>query len=98
MRRPSPWAVLSVGALLLAVAGVISEFRNPAGGDPTSLLYGAGRILDGARLYTDLIDLNPPFTFLFHALPVAASRVLGLESILCFRVFVCALLVISGLT
>jgi hypothetical protein len=98
MRRPSPWAVLSVGALLLAVAGVISEFRNPVGGDPASLLYGAGRILDGARLYTDLIDLNPPFTFLFHTLPVLASRVLRLESILCFRVFVCALVVISGLT
>ncbi|HET7603852.1 MAG TPA: hypothetical protein VFK36_12590 [Gemmatimonadales bacterium] len=98
MRRPSPWAVLSAGALVLAVAGVISEFRNPVGGDPASLLYGAGRILDGARLYTDLIDLNPPFTFLFHTLPVAVSRVLRLETILCFRVFVCGLVVLSGVT
>ncbi|HET8633741.1 MAG TPA: hypothetical protein VFL88_06310 [Gemmatimonadales bacterium] len=98
MRRPSPWAVLSAGALVLAIAGVISEFRNPVGGDPASLLYGAGRVLDGAKLYTDLVDLNPPFTFLFHTLPVLASRVLGLETILCFRVFVCALVTVSGLT
>lgn len=97
MRRPSPWAVLSTSALVLAAAGVVSEFRNPVGGDPASLLYGAGRILDGARLYTDLIDLNPPFTFLFHTLPVAASRVLGLDLISCFRVFVCVLVVISGM-
>jgi hypothetical protein len=90
--------VLSVGALVLALAGVISEFRNPVGGDPASLLYGAARILDGARLYTDLIDLNPPFTFLFHTLPVLASRVLGLDPISCFRAFVCALVVLSGLT
>ena len=98
MRRPSPWAVLSVGALVLAVAGVISEFRNPVGGDPASLLYGAGRILDGARLYTDLVDLNPPFTFLFHTLPVLASRVTHLDVISCFRVFVCGLVVLGGLT
>lgn len=98
MRRPSPWAALSAGAAILACIGVIGEFRSPAGGDPASLLYGAGRILDGARLYTDLIDLNPPFTFLFHTLPVAVARVLRLETILCFRVFVCALVIISGAT
>jgi hypothetical protein len=98
MRRPSPWAVLSAGALVLALAGVVSEFRNPVGGDPASLLFAAGRILDGARLYTDLIDLNPPFTFLFHTLPVVASRVLGLDSILCFRVFVLCLVLLSGVT
>jgi hypothetical protein len=83
---------------VLALAGVVSEFRNPVGGDPASLLFAAGRILDGARLYTDLIDLNPPFTFLFHTLPVVASRVLGLDSILCFRVFVCGLVLLSGAT
>jgi hypothetical protein len=98
MRRPSPWAVLSVSATVLAIAGVVSEFRNPVGGDPASLLHGAERILDGTRLYTDLIDLNPPFTFLFHTLPVAASRVTRLDVISCFRVFVCALVLISGLT
>jgi hypothetical protein len=96
MRRHSPWAVLSVGALLLALVGAYSEFRNPPGGDPASLLYAAGRILDGARLYTDLIDLNPPFTFLFHLPVVAASRLLHLDVISCFRAFVCGLVILSG--
>ena len=96
MRRHSPWALLSAGALLLALVGAYSEFRNPPGGDPASLLYAAGRILDGARLYTDLIDLNPPFTFLFHLPVVAASRLLHLDVISCFRVFVCGLVILSG--
>jgi hypothetical protein len=82
--------------MLLALVGAYSEFRNPPGGDPASLLYAAGRILDGARLYTDLIDLNPPFTFLFHLPVVAASRLLHLDVISCFRVFVCGLVVLSG--
>ncbi len=98
MRRRSPWIVLSAGALLLAVVGVISEFRNPPGGDPASLLYAAGRILDGARLYVDIVDLNPPFTFLFHIPFVQLARLAGIPVILAFRLGVLALIALSGCT
>jgi hypothetical protein len=90
--------MLSVGAALQALIGIVGEFRNLPGGDAASMLYGAARILDGARLYTDLIDLNPPFTFLFHTVPVLASRVLHVDAIFCFRFFVCALVAIAGIT
>ena len=87
MRRPSPWLALSLGAVLLAAAGAVGEFRNPPGGDAASLLYGAERILDGAKLYRDLVDLNPPssFSFTFRSLLLPASSMFP-----CFRVFVWA--------
>ena len=42
-------------------------------------LYVAEQLIDGARLYTDVIDENPPWLFWLSMLPVALSRVLGVE-------------------
>ena len=98
MRRPSPWLALSLGAALLAAAGAVGEFRNPPGGDAASLLYGAERILDGAKLYRDLVDLNPPFVFLFHIPFVAAARLVHVSVFSCFRVGILLLILLSFLT
>lgn len=98
MRRPSPWLALSLGAALLAAAGAVGEFRNPPGGDAASLLYGAARILDGAKLYRDLVDLNPPFVFLFHIPFVLAACLFRAFVLSCFRVGVLLLILTSLLT
>ncbi len=86
MRRPSPWVLLGGAALVLAVAGVVGEFSSELGGDAAALLYAAGRILDGTSLYRGLIDLNPPFTFLFHIPFAAAARITGTPPALTFRI------------
>ncbi|HSM07849.1 MAG TPA: hypothetical protein VLA33_02395 [Gemmatimonadota bacterium] len=44
---------------LLIIAGTV-QFSLPINFDVSWYLYGAGRLLDGARLYVDWIEPNPP--------------------------------------
>lgn len=39
-----------------------------------------GRMLDGARLYVDIIEVNPPLAFYLTVPPVAAARLIGISS------------------
>ena len=48
----------------------------------------AGRLLDGQRLYVDVIDLNPPLIVYLSTIPVAAARALGTSEVLMMHVFV----------
>ena len=49
------------------------------------MLYAAGRMLDGAKLYRDVMDVNPPMIFALN-LPVAwLARAAGLSDILLAR-------------
>jgi len=65
-RRRLVWAV--AGLLIgLTVAAQIAMVPTP---DTAFLLYAAGRLLDGARLYRDLVEINPPLIIWLN-LPVA---------------------------
>jgi hypothetical protein len=55
------------------------------------MLDAARRMLAGERLYTDLIDLNPPFVFWLSQPAIAISR-LGLDPADVLRVFVLLIL------
>ncbi|HEX6644535.1 MAG TPA: hypothetical protein VF037_07655 [Gemmatimonadales bacterium] len=55
------------------------------------MLDAARRMLAGERLYTDLIDLNPPFVFWLSEAAVLAGR-LGFDPADVFRVIVIAIL------
>ena len=66
MRRAALATVLPALAAIMALAGLAGEFRHTLNGDALSLLDGCRRILEGRALYTSLVDLNPPFVFLFH--------------------------------
>ncbi len=66
MRRGALATVLPALAAIMALAGLAGEFRHTLNGDVLSLLDGCRRILGGRELYTSLLDLNPPFVFLFH--------------------------------
>jgi len=75
----------------VAVAtGIVGEFQSPLNGDAAYQIDVARRMLDGAGLYRDLIDLNPPFIF-WLSLPVAMAGLDGPGTIALFRVSVIAL-------
>lgn len=56
--------------LLTVVCGVIACFQYPINHDASYLLYVAGRVLQGAVLYVDLPEINPPL-IVWAQLPLA---------------------------
>ena len=46
--------------MAIAVLGSAAEFATFARSDMAFLLYAAERVLDGARLYVDVVAINPP--------------------------------------
>lgn len=74
-----PDLTLAVIVLLLAVQAVI-RFAGPIAADVSWYLYAAGRLLDGAQLYEDIVEINPPLG-LWLSLPVAATaRTIGVNA------------------
>ncbi len=84
-------------ALLASIAtlGLAAEFIAPPGADNAYLLHAAGRVLDGAKLYVDIIEINPPLIVAFNFPPVLIARMTGLSDLLVFRIGVGLLLGVS---
>jgi hypothetical protein len=95
--RPSrdwSWAALGIVAAL-AVVTLVGEYRRPLNPDAAWLLYAAGRVLQGERLYSDLLEINPPLIVWLN-LPVAwVSRVTGWPDAAVFRAAVLGLVALS---
>jgi hypothetical protein len=88
LERPSPLArgaVFPLALGLVVLLGVVAQFRSYASPDTGFLLDEAARVLDGARPYVDLVEMNPPLTVLLNMAAVAVSRVLGISDILVYR-------------
>jgi hypothetical protein len=88
-RRPLVWVV--AGALvLLTVVAQLSSLGTP---DMGLFLYLAGRVLDGARLYRDIIESNPPAIIALNLPVVLAARALGVSEFAVYRLASAAALV-----
>ncbi|HEX6091227.1 MAG TPA: hypothetical protein VFZ13_13800, partial [Gemmatimonadales bacterium] len=82
-------AILAV----VAAIGLAPQFLSRTLPDISFLLYAAGRVLDGATLYVDLIEINPPLIVWLNLPIVAAARELGISEITSYRVAVTLVLV-----
>jgi hypothetical protein len=60
----------------LPVLWLAGYFFPPINHDVAALLDVSGRWLAGERLYIDVIDENPPLTFIVHALPALTAKLL----------------------
>ena len=89
-------AWLAVAGALFALVGLAGEWRRPVNGDAAYILDAARRMGEGARLYRDLIDLNPPFIFWLARPVVAAGDMLGVGPVLVFRLAVLAIVALGG--
>src|SRR5579863_1789588 len=76
----------------LAAYGVLT---NPINGDPAFYIYSAGRMLDGAHLYSDILDSNPPLIYYLSIPPVYVGRLTGLRPETVFGLFLILLGVAS---
>jgi hypothetical protein len=65
--------------------GLAAQFRSYAGPDTGFLLDEAARVLDGARLYVDLVEMNPPLIVVLNMVAVLLARRFGLPEILVYR-------------
>ena len=74
---------------LLGVS-LAAEFRTYASADIGFLLDAASRVLDGARLYVDVVEINPPLIIALNAAVVWVARLLHLPEILLYRIVVTA--------
>ena len=82
---PARGVGLSLATASVVLLGLAAQFRSYASPDTGFLLDEAARVLDGARLYVDLIDMNPPLTVLLNMAAVLLSRALGISEILAYR-------------
>jgi hypothetical protein len=80
------------GALVLLA--MVPEFLSRTIPDTAWLLYVAGRVTQGARLYVDLVDVNPPLVVWLDIPVVLGARALGIPDLTAYRIFV--LLVVLG--
>ena len=76
--------VLGLVEFVIHLAGLINH-------DSAWLLYGTGRMLEGARLYLDIVEVNPPLIFYLSVPPVLAARFLDLPVVDLFVLYIFAL-------
>lgn len=88
-------AILPVALAVLLAAGLAVQMSTYLNHDVAYLLYTVGQLLDGATLYRDIIDVNPPLVW-YQALPsVVVARALDVSEITTFRIYIIALIAIS---
>jgi hypothetical protein len=87
-------------ALLAAALALVAQWRMLPTADVSWLLHAAGRVLDGARIGRDLIDVNFPLVILDKLPAVAAARALGFDPwhgwIVCLLLLLSAALLLSA--
>src|SRR5436190_21788009 len=81
---------------LLVALGLAAELRSYMGADAGFLLDEAARVLSGARLYTDLIEMNPPLIVVLNMAAVLLARLFGVPEIVAYRVG-CIVLLLGAL-
>lgn len=85
--------LLSLVALLVGI-GIASEWRNAASSDVLWLLWVAQRTSQGAVLYRDVAEVNPPLIVWLLQPMIAAAKWFSLEPLVVFRATV---LMLGGL-
>ena len=75
----SRWALPLLGAVWLA--SLLYFLQATPNHDVAWYLVATDRFLDGARLYRDIIEVNPPLVFYLTVPPVAVARLTGWEPI-----------------
>jgi len=89
---PTTWRLLILTVFVILTSLL---FQCPINHDAGWYLYAAGAILDGAKIYLDLIDVNPPLIFWLHIPPVWLGRLLNCSAVPLFNSFFLFIVVLS---
>ena len=74
--------------IAIVALGAGAEFATFARSDTAFLLYAAERVLDGARLYQDVVEINPPLIVALNLPAVVLARAVGVSDIAIYRALV----------
>lgn len=83
-----------LGAWLLA--NLASLIGRPLNHDVGYHIHAATRLVEGARLYVDIYEINPPIIFYLNQVPALVAQWTGLSDILTFYIWV-ALLALAAI-
>jgi hypothetical protein len=89
--RPALWTL----PVMLGIAGVAAQSFAYINHDVAWVLKSSGRLLDGGVFGRDIVAVNPPLIWWISALPMAASRILGVAPVTAFNLFMLVLLTFS---
>src|SRR6185437_7942529 len=100
---PVPVAVVErrfayIGLLVVTVcviAGAVFYANGELHHDPSFLLVATRRWLDGATLYRDIVEINPPLIFYLTAPAVLISNLLRVSDATVFILCVCGAAAVS---
>lgn len=89
--------IIALGSAVLLALCAIPWLLPPwtCNHDVGWFLHVAGCLLDGDRLYVDVIDVNPPLIVYLSVIPIALARALGVSEILAFHAFVFLAIAVS---
>jgi hypothetical protein len=76
----------------IAALGAAAELATFARTDIAFMLYAAERVVGGARLYVDVVEINPPLIIALNLPAVLLSHALGISDILAYRALTIATL------
>lgn len=88
-RFVTPMVVVTFGA------GLYWQLTSLINHDTAWYLHATGKFLDGARLYVDIVEVNPPLAFYLTVPGVLLSRTTGLFIVDGFVIYVFGLIAIS---
>jgi hypothetical protein len=94
LRRNGVYWAIVLAMVLLTLAAAEARITSA---DLGLYLYAARRILDGATLYVDIIEINPPLVIWLNVPAVLLARSLGLTEPFAYRLTVTAILTTSML-
>lgn len=92
VRTRSRWIFTGIG---LAAIGLVHVVIIPTNADVAWLLFTAKRVMEGATLYVDLIEVNPPLIVWLNLPPVALAELLEVPSRPLFFLYVAAWVLLS---
>ena len=73
---PATWAALA-SLLIACIAGFVSFMLVPVNVDVSWLLVVRDRLLDGAQLNVDMVEVNPPFSIWLYMPYALLERLVG---------------------
>ncbi len=84
-QRVGDWLPMALLLAIVAGFGLAQAVVLEPNGDASWYVYVAGRVLDGDRLYVDLVDTNPPLIVWLDMAVVAGARIVGRDGLSAFQ-------------
>lgn len=91
------FALASIALFAISIAAVFFYSSFSLNHDSSWYLVATDRFLDGAKLYSDILEINPPLAFYLTIPPVAAARFLDSDPTLAYFIYCISLGFLSAL-